>query len=200
MNHKHQRTEYYAGGRVPVPPRAQWWRGDNPADPTPAERPTMPSPEITRLLAELETVLATAEEIRYRIRVALGRPEPAQPNQPAAVPSAPQAPPRESPPPASKPTKALDTSTLTRTGRGLWAWAREFGHCDAIADLGRQAGFPARTVDWSPTQVDDAVGALEQLLAGTGSIPPATAPKPDHRIRKPRTDRVYDPGVDDLPY
>src|SRR5208283_5691488 len=102
VNHKHQSTEYYAGGRVPVPPRAQWWRGDKPADPTPAQRPAMPSPEITRLLAELETVVATAEEIRYRIRVALGRPEPAQPNQPAAVPSAPQAPPRESPPPASK--------------------------------------------------------------------------------------------------
>jgi hypothetical protein len=63
------------------------------------------------------------------------------------------------------------------------------------------------TTGWHPTS-EAAQAALMrlqnvgpfQLLAGTGSIPPATAPKPDHRIRKPRTDRVYDPGVDDLPY
>ena len=199
MNHKHQRTEYYAGGRVPVPPAPNGGAGTIPptrtrGSPHHAQPRNHPPPGRTRNRPGDRR----GDQVQNPRRA--GRPEPAQRNQPAAVPAAPRAPPRESPPPASKPTKALDTSTLTRTGRGLWAWAREFGHCDAIADLGRQAGFPARTVDWSPSQVDDAVGALEQLLAGTGSIPPATAPKPDHRIRKPRTDRVYDPGVDDLPY
>ncbi len=33
-----------------------------------------PSPEIPQLLAELETVLATAEELRYRIHCALSAP------------------------------------------------------------------------------------------------------------------------------
>jgi hypothetical protein len=191
VNHRHHR------GPVSILPPTWWGGGNRPAQQPPirnadATPMPQPSPEIAQLLAELETVLATAEEVRHRIHCALSAP--GQRAQPAAHQ------PRQAPPPATTTTTALDTTNLIHTGRGLWAWAKETGHTDALVDLGKQAGFPARIVDWSPSQVDEAVGALEQLLAGTGSIPPATAPKPDHRIRKPRTDRVYDPGVDDLPY
>ena len=121
---------------------------------------------VRELLAELETTLAAAEELRYTIQCELKQPEQTH-NQPKPATAAYQ--------PAQVKTGTLDTASLVRTGRGLWAWAKEFGHTSHVTELGRAASFPARTVDWNEVQVKQVVDALEQLLCGAESAESALA-------------------------
>ncbi len=158
----------------------------------------MPDPTVTQLLEELETTLAAAEEIRYRIADALRTP-PAQPQAAAAAPP-PAAPVPPTPRPAAQP---LDTTGLVRTGRGLFAWCREHGYLDQVVDLGRHAALPARVVDWSAEQIDETIDALGHLLAGDGTptTPPPPAPaKPAAQRGKARSSRDYDVDPSGIPY
>jgi len=149
--------------------------------------------ELASLLAELENVLAQAEEIRYRIAANLGStPRPSQP-RPGPDTSA-QRPNVGATRPgpdtsAQRPNvgATLDTTSLCPTGPGLWAWAKELGQTNAIAELGQAAGFPRRIVDWSPDQVEQAVDALAQLLAGGGQPTPHARPLRAPRGTKPWT-------------
>ncbi len=153
----------------------------------------MPDPTVTQLLEELETTLAAAEEIRYRIADALRTP-PAQPQAAAAAPP-PAAPVPPTPRPAAQP---LDTTGLVRTGRGLFAWCREHGYLDQVVDLGRHAALPARVVDWSAEQIDEAIDALGHRLAGDGT--PTTPPPPAAQRGKARSSRDYDVDPSGIPY
>jgi len=166
----------YAGGYV-SPARRARWRAEWPSPPT---SPTVPWPttdthattpeegtmkSVQQLLAELETTLAAAEELRYRIQCELRQSGEKQPAKAATAAYQ----------PAQQKTGTLDTSTLVRTGRGLWAWASEWGHTSHVTELGRAASFPARTVDWNDDQVNQVVDALEQLLCGAESAESALA-------------------------
>ncbi len=161
-------------------PRIQW--SDKEAAPqNTQETDTMPPEDVPRLLAELENVLATAEELRYRIKCELSsNPGQAQP-QPQAQRQAQPAPRNTQP---TKAASKLDTTTLTRTGGGLWAWAKEFGYTRQVTDLGKAAGFPPRTVDWTGDQIDQVVDALEQLLDGAESPQAAHATVRSQRPRR----------------
>ena len=74
--------------------------------------------EMQSLLTELEQVLAGAEELRYRIQCELKKtgqeaPQSQQRQQPQSTA-------RRGETPAAP--HNLDTSSLVRTGSGLWAW------------------------------------------------------------------------------
>ena len=104
--------------------RAAWARGwhYHPPEKEPRTMPAAnPDPAILGMLAELETVLAEAEELRYRIFCAVqNNAPPASPQkQPVATPTKP------APTQATEPAPQLDTSALVRSGRGLWAWAKD---------------------------------------------------------------------------
>ena len=166
----------------------------------------MPQPnlEAERLLAELETTIATAEELRYRIKVAIGLH-----HAEAAPAPGPEAPPRQARQTGDSPA---NTSNLTRTGRGLWAWlkARHPHHVDQVVEIGRAAGFPARMVDWTPAEVDQAVAALAELVAGeapdASGKPVQAINQPTRRAspqpRRPRGNHYVPPrhDPDDIPY
>jgi len=133
-----------------------------------------PADDVISLLNDLEDTIATAEELRYRIVVALrsASPAPAQPqNSQAHAPGEPGYIPRRerqqyaSPAPVAEGPPPIDTSTLRRTGPGLYAWAREFQLLKAITRIGEEAGFPSRIIAWSQDQVDKAIEALQQLAA-----------------------------------
>jgi len=172
--------------------RAAWARGwhYHPPEQEPRTMTTQtPDPEILGLFAELENVLAEAEEIRYRILCVVRKNAP--PASPQKQPVA--APPKPAPAPAPVPMPQLDTSALVRSGRGLWAWAKDNHHAEVLIQLGKAAGFPARMVDWSRDQVEEAIEALAILItqpspARSTAPPPATssAPKPSPARRGPR--------------
>jgi len=127
---------------------------------------------VPALLTELEDCLATAEELRYRLKVALrsiavapaqaahGRPAPGspgdKPSRRARDQSSPPAPVAEGPPP-------IDTSTLKRSGPGLYAWAREYHVLKAITQIGEESGYPSRIIAWSRDQVEAAIDRLQDL-------------------------------------
>jgi len=114
---------------------------------------------ISELLNELEELLAQCEEVRYRLAHELSQ------DQDHAQPA-----PQTAATTVRNNNGELATESLSRTGPGLWAWAKEFGHTTALTDLGRAAAFPRRMVDWDTQQVEQAVDALAQLVAG-GSQP-----------------------------
>ena len=156
--------------------RAAWARGWHYH---PEQEPrTMPAPNpdpaILGMLAELETVLAEAEELRYRILCAVRNTAQASTqNQPVA------ALPKPAPAPAPEPKPELDTSALVRSGRGLWAWAKENHHASQLIELGKAAAFPPRMVDWSREQVEEAIEALAILITQPAPTR-STAPTPAH--------------------
>ena len=178
-----------------------------------------PNPEAERLLAELETTIAAAEELRYRIKVALGihhaEASPAPDQAPEPGPEAPQRQARQPADPASQTGDSpapWDTSNLTRTGRGLWAWlkARHPHRVAQVVEIGRAAGFPARMVEWTPAEVDQAVDALTELVAGeapdASGKPVQATSQPTRRAspqpRRPRGNHYVPPrrDPDDTPY
>jgi hypothetical protein len=138
-------------------------------------------PAVLGMLAELETVLAEAEELRYRILCVVrgNAPQASPPKQPVATPQ----------PPATAPGPDLPTADLVYTGRGLWAWAKEHGFVDELVELGKHADFPIRMVDWNPGQVDDAIEALAVLItqpAPARSTTPSPATSSAHRPARGR--------------
>lgn len=171
--------------------RAAWARGWHyhpEKEPTP-----MSTAETTLgLLAELETVLAEAEEIRYRILCAVRNTTPsASPqNQQVAAPQKPAA----APAPEPTPTPQLDTSGLVKSGRGLWAWAKQHEYADQLIALGKAAAFPARIIDWSRDQVEEAIEALAMLIThpaparSTAHAPAHVGPQADPRPSPPLQD------------
>lgn len=149
-----------------------------------------PDPAVLGMLAELETVLAEAEELRYRILCAVrnNATPTAGNNQPVA------ALPKTAPAPAPEPKPELDTSALVRSGRGLFAWAKDNHYADQLIELGKAAAFPPRMVDWSRDQVEEAIEALAFLIThptpahNTAPRPaPTSAPKPSPGRRGPRS-------------
>jgi hypothetical protein len=146
---------------------------------------------VLGMLAELETVLAEAEELRYRILCAVrnNAPQASTQKQPVAAPPKPA----PAPAPEPKPAPQLDTNGLVKTGRGLWAWAKENQFADQLIALGKAAAFPPRMVDWTRDQVEEAIEALAILIThpspAHNTVPsPATssAPKPPSGRRGPR--------------
>jgi hypothetical protein len=130
---------------------------------------------VLGMLAELETVLAEAEELRYRILCAVRNNAPPAPPQKQPVP----APSKPAPAHAPVPPPPLDTTGLVKSGRGLWAWAKEHSHAAALIELGKAAGFPPRMVDWSPEEGDEAIEALAILITHPAPAR-STAPTPAH--------------------
>ncbi|HKM56137.1 MAG TPA: hypothetical protein VJY33_22205 [Isosphaeraceae bacterium] len=157
--------------------RAAWARGWHYH---PEQEPrTMPAPNpdpaILGMLSELETVLAEAEELRYRILCAV-RNNATPPASPQKQPVATHPKPAPAPAPKPKPVPHLDTSALVR---GLWAWAKQHEYADQLIALGKAAAFPARIIDWSREQVEEAIEALA-ILVKQPSPARSTAPAPAH--------------------
>jgi hypothetical protein len=171
--------------------RAAWARGWHYH---PEQEPTpMSTAETTLgLLAELETVLAEAEEIRYRILCAVRNTTPSASPQKQQV----ATPPKPAPAPAHEPEPApqLDTTGLVRSGRGLWAWAKQHEYADQLIVLGKAAAFPARIIDWSRDQVEEAIEALAILIThpaparSTAHAPAQVGPQADPRPSPPLRD------------
>jgi len=143
------------------------------------------------LLAELETVLAEAEEIRYRILCAVRNNAPPAATQKQPVAAAPK--PAPAPAPEPEPAPQLDTTGLVKSGRGLWAWAKQHEYAGQLIALGKAAAFPARMIDWSREQVEEAIEALAILItqpSPTRSTAPtpatSSATKPTRGRRVPR--------------
>jgi hypothetical protein len=63
------------------------------------------------------------------------------------------------PPPAAAPERSLES---VRTGRQLFAWGRDRGMLDEIVAAGRALRLPPRIVDWSPDEVDAALGHITE--------------------------------------
>ena len=185
---------WYDFPRPLQPPRPSvapplWARG---TDPIPQETEPVNDTQTTLgLLAELETVLAEAEELRYRILCAVRNN--ARPASPQKQPVATQPKPTPAPALEPKPVPQLDTSALVRSGRGLYAWAKDNHHADQLIALGKAAAFPAHIIDWSREQVEEAIEALAILItqpspARNTAATPATssAPKPTRGRRGQR--------------
>ena len=159
-------------------------RGDGTTTPNRSPHQSATAETTLGLLAELETVLAEAEELRYRILCAV-RNNAAPPASPQKQPVA--APPKPSPAPAPEPEPApqLDTTGLVKSGRGLWAWAKQHDYADQLIALGKAAAFPARIIDWSREQVEEAIEALAILIThpspAHNTAPPPAPPRPPSR-------------------
>lgn len=158
------------------------------------------SPTARRLLAELDSALATAEELRYRLEQELLRPTGPDGPPPKIEPDRPDLDHQAEELPAA-------LADLAPTGPGLWAWAKDHNRETDVTAIARRLGFPTRIIGLNRHQVRTIAAALARDLATETADGPDPDPEPEPdpepvaaappaRPRRGRAPRRFEPPRD----